>query len=770
MYIYNMNIKKAVPILLSAGIYSYIKLKNAAKKMKSKNNNTLKFKQKLTEKIPFYTDKQSYYKWEEINIYLIKYVDKVSIHINDFDKNLYLFTQKLKKHSMNKPDQLWKNKYYQAYCSITLPKNIKSGIYNININGWLHPIVVKNKFKNDITIVYPTNTINAYNDFGGKNIYYSFLSQPANSIMRAKKVTFKRPINQKQIFEHETEFIKELNSNYKDYNINYIIDSDLDNYAAFDKSKLLIIIGHNEYLTNKAIDHIESFVENGNNLLVLSGNTAWWQVRYEGDLMICYKESQLDPINDSKFKTINFPKIRNIYHIFGLDFTFGGYGMAKSHDFNTYKKSPLYIDHQKTDIDFNYEKTVSGYNKDNLLGKQLPGFGGFKIINENIIFKNIIQKNEILKIPTKEYDGIKIKEFNKELVPDIAGFKYYKVLGYDISWRTGITIGGFIICQRNNNSGIVINTGTTDWCSQRGMGGIDGDKLKKISKNMIDLLLKDDNKNLLNESGEEFCDIEYPPSNSLKNNFEEDYQQLLELKEIVTIDLIGNGDQFESPNDIKIIKFVYDNHMKHCYIKYYKDNILPVIGAVIEYPKTSEEYYNLISKSQRRMIRKAIKNKFKILKNFQHDDYLDDIYQINISKKSRQSRPMPKRYMKYPKKEGKDIFSNSKYYNFFRYGCFIDNKLVAYCFPYICNETVFINKVLGHGDYLKYGIMNLLFYEIGKNMIKNYKNIKYFFYLDWFSDTGGLTQFKKSMYFRPKIIEFLNIYDNKLSKTNLIFQ
>jgi hypothetical protein len=743
-----MNLKKFAPILLSVGIYKYIKWK---KKYKNKSNKSQNLKQILTKEIPFYTDKQSYYKWEKINIYLIEYIDKVSIHINDFNENLYSFTRTLKKHSMNKPDQLWKNSYYQAYCSITLPKNIKSGIYNISINGWIHPIVVKNKFNSDITIVYPNNTINAYNHFGGKNLYLSFLSEPANSNMRAKKVTFKRPISQKQIFEHETEFIKELNSNYKNYNINYIIDSDLDNYEVFHKSKLLIIIGHNEYLTNKAIDHIESFVENGNNLLVLSGNTAWWQVRYENDLMVCYKDSELDPIDNPKLKTINFPKIRNIYQIFGLDFTYGGYGMAKPHDFNTYKKSLLFIEHQKTDIDFNYEHAVSGYNKDMVKGKQLAGFGGFKIINDHIIFKNIIHKNEILKIPTKEYDGIKIKKFSKELVPDISGFNYYKVLGYDISWRKGITNGGFIICQRNNNSGIVINTGTTDWCSKRGIGGVDASKIKRITKNMIDILLLDDDKTILNINSEI----------NLKNNFIHDYQLLLKLGEIVTIDLIGNSHQIESLNDLKIIKYVYNNHMTHCYIKYYKDNILPVIGAILEYPKTSEEYYNLISKSQRRMIRKSIKNKFKIVKNFQHDDYLDDIYKINTSKECRQSRPMSTKYTEYPKKFGKEIFSKSKYYNFFRYGCFIDNKLVAYCFPYICNETIFINKVLGHGEYLKYGIMNLLFYEIGKDMIENYKNIKYFFYLDWFSDTGSLTQFKKSMYFRPKIVEFLNIYDNK---------
>ena len=73
-------------------------------------------------------------------------------------------------------------------------------------------------------------------------------------------------------------------------------------------------------------------------------------------------------------------------------------------------------------------------------------------------------------------------DFENELIPDTSGFIYYKVLGYDVTWRSGLTISGFIICQRNKNSGIVINTGTTDWCSQRGMGGIDGDKLKGTLK------------------------------------------------------------------------------------------------------------------------------------------------------------------------------------------------------------------------------------------------------------------------------------------------
>ena len=48
--------------------------------------------------------------------------------------------------------------------------------------------------------------------------------------------------------------------------------------------------------------------------------------------------------------------------------------------------------------------------------------------------------------------------------------------------------------------------------------------------------------------------------NHLKNDFIQDYNILLKMNQIVDINLIGK--QVKSQEDLKLIKFVYDNHIK----------------------------------------------------------------------------------------------------------------------------------------------------------------------------------------------------------------
>ena len=69
-------------------------------------------------------------------------------------------------------------------------------------------------------------------------------------------------------------------------------------------------------------------------------------------------------------------------------------------------------------------------------------------------------------------------------------FYKYKLFGYDIMWRNGLTIAGIIACKKYRDSGVVINTGTTDWCSSVGMEGPSGKSIKKITRRMIDMLLQ----------------------------------------------------------------------------------------------------------------------------------------------------------------------------------------------------------------------------------------------------------------------------------------
>ena len=67
-------------------------------------------------------------------------------------------------------------------------------------------------------------------------------------------------------------------------------------------------------------------------MIILSGNTLWWQVRYEndGNTLVCYKDRTLDPmtgVRDS-FVTINWrdPPVNDPENkITGLSFIAAGY-------------------------------------------------------------------------------------------------------------------------------------------------------------------------------------------------------------------------------------------------------------------------------------------------------------------------------------------------------------------------------------------------------------------------------------------------------------
>jgi len=59
--------------------------------------------------------------------------------------------------------------------------------------------------------------------------------------------------------------------------------STLDGYDTY------LSVGHDEYWSGEMRDTVESFVARGGNAAFLSGNTAFWQVRFEGDSMIGHK-------------------------------------------------------------------------------------------------------------------------------------------------------------------------------------------------------------------------------------------------------------------------------------------------------------------------------------------------------------------------------------------------------------------------------------------------------------------------------------------------
>jgi hypothetical protein len=153
------------------------------------------------------------------------------------------------------------------------------------------------------------NTWEAYNPIGGKSLY----TYNSSNGVASYKVSFQRPgraYTGYPEFSFELPFVRWLYRNHinVEYAVNYNIHSDpnfLSNY------KVMVVDGHNEYWSNPEKTETQNFVTNGGNLIILSGNTCWWQVRYEnnGNTIICYKDPSVDPLTGiiDSLVTYNWP-------------------------------------------------------------------------------------------------------------------------------------------------------------------------------------------------------------------------------------------------------------------------------------------------------------------------------------------------------------------------------------------------------------------------------------------------------------------------------
>lgn len=334
---------------------------------------------------------------------------------------------------------------YTSTIKILIPTTLASGIYLIE-NAV--PFIVKSTEQVDLMVVYPSNTVAAYATSGGHSLY--------DQINRPDHVSFHRPVSVQALSFHCLRWFLAI----QDINIGYVSDMDMDDFSNISNAKVLVIVGHSEYWTRKARINFDRHINDGKHAIVLSGNTMWWQARYSQnrDKLICYKDAGADTEPDDLMKTINWCEPRLQYPILssiGADFNYGGYG--------------VYPD---------------------------DGWDGFKIVNpQSPLLKELgFSWGDILDLRSGEYDGSPVSYFENGIpVLDKNKLGFYKVelIGFDKGSRFGNeTIGTFIAFQKTETSGVVVNTASYSWCSDAGMGGASGNKIKAITKNAIDLLLK----------------------------------------------------------------------------------------------------------------------------------------------------------------------------------------------------------------------------------------------------------------------------------------
>ncbi len=437
------------------------------------------------------------------------------------------------------PDKAWATgPGWPESFSLEIPKNWRSGYYIITFmtegvpgrrDQSEHFFVLRAAHPgkdSKIALMIPTATLNAYNTWGGNNLYES-----------AVKVSLQRPIapgfiSKPQPMEriadidgpnenYEADFFRWLEEHNlpqwvgaagwvtyeqpfvrwaegEGYRFDYITSEDLvlrpellDNY------KLLLSVGHDEYWSWEMRDAVESRIEKGLNLAWFSGNSVYWQVRYEDDYntMVCYKTPyHEDPIlNDPTKKHLlttiwsapNLGRPENT--MIGLSFNHGGYariGGATPYSAGGYQiYRPDHWVFENTGLrwgdQFGNEDFIVGYEVDGLLytidDEGYPVPTGKDGTPEDAVILGMAPAS----LWSREYSP----QYILGAIPD-SELAAIVITGDKKNWRQFIH-GNAAMVIFNNGKGTVFNAGSTDWVY--GLKGGD-QRVEQVTRNVLNRL------------------------------------------------------------------------------------------------------------------------------------------------------------------------------------------------------------------------------------------------------------------------------------------
>lgn len=177
-------------------------------------------------------------------------------------------------------------------------------------------------------LVLSTNTWNAYNDFGGDNLYtgathVSFERPMAPGLLTkpegpGRRVAVLHPPDFRMVTHIGYAQLHRLTPwcgssgwpNYEEpfvawaeregYRLDFAVNADLEQVPGLlDGYSSVLSVGHDEYWSAGMRDAVEAYVAAGGNVAFFSGNTCFWQVRLEdgGRTMVGYKRAfERDPV------------------------------------------------------------------------------------------------------------------------------------------------------------------------------------------------------------------------------------------------------------------------------------------------------------------------------------------------------------------------------------------------------------------------------------------------------------------------------------------
>jgi hypothetical protein len=189
-----------------------------------------------------------------------------------------------------------------------VPSDAVSGLYlaildqSDNDGVMPYPFVVRNESSHsDIVVQTSDQTWQAYNDWGGRNLYGGNGPAPDG---RAYRVSYNRPLDiggDNGIFGSEYAMLAWLERN--GYDVSYLSGVDVSTHGSLLLNhKIYMSSGHDEYWTQSQWDNVKAARQAGVNLAFFAGNDVFWRTRLENSAdgtntanrtLTCYKMTKM---------------------------------------------------------------------------------------------------------------------------------------------------------------------------------------------------------------------------------------------------------------------------------------------------------------------------------------------------------------------------------------------------------------------------------------------------------------------------------------------
>lgn len=252
-----------------------------------------------------------------LSAFSVRQGESIGLHVSiteadEFDVRIYRIsvpTQWLASYEENtgtgypEPNDAWEHgAQWPVALEIPIPEDWDSGIYRVVLSSelgaqFLYFVVREDEpgSESPILVLDNSTTSIAYNEWGGRSLY----SRP-----RGTSLSLSRP-GQNRVFKHERLFARW--ADHMGISVEHASMLDLHNDPELlSPYSTVVIVGHNEYWSLEMREHFDAFTQAGGNAVILGGNTMWWQIRIEGNSLICYKNGKIDPlfgVDDSQVTT-----------------------------------------------------------------------------------------------------------------------------------------------------------------------------------------------------------------------------------------------------------------------------------------------------------------------------------------------------------------------------------------------------------------------------------------------------------------------------------